>query len=1292
MRKQIGHVLYTDPALAERVEDHVWIGRGFALVDAREFASGEREWIEDKLGPAQHLRYVVPLGCAEATFLPGISVVRTSLPRLRLAGITSDRMLYRQGCDEVHLLALDLLAANSACELAISANGSPFARRTVRLDAAGLAILSLVDLPAGSYSVQWAGAPEDEPPCEFTVAEYRLAPLVATLLQRELHGDPPRLSLMLGLETFGMPVSGRIRLELTDQDRPVDTTTVVAKAGRAYVSFTLSGTGPYAVNVQLIGDPSRTGKRADHRQQHTRPAADDLLPPRVRHCRLALAGTKCKGSPRHLPRRTRDRIQPRAIGASSTPARSGCAVAAVDALCIQVIDPCGSQSPDRSSPVAVVHRDGLAVDEMIEIEHQGPVALAGVAGFVNDEPWEGWAAVVAPSQLSPQIHVPQEAAPGQEVAIRVDAGQESGSVYLVVKDARLPASDTPGSRLAHAIKQGVEESLGDMEHQTPRRVSAIRDVVGILLLEGVIGNEQLAEAFEFASVKEIKPTEALLTLGYATAEEILTAIARYHGCECVDLSEIVLPPSVVELIPESVARENVVLPLGEKDGVLTVALSDPDDLDTLDKLRFILNRRIKVVLSPRDAIMEAINRHYDGLTVAESAFSMLTEFTDTAIDFTETIEEASGGEQLVGAAGMPIFDLTIAEAPADSVVDTLHRPLGDLKAKTQSAARPIDDAAVLFAGLLPVRNGQAETTIRLGTGLREYVAEAFVVTDPTSGLDWALADARFRPTKDPYAELELPRFVSQGDGAEGRLHVGAASGRLRASLTRNGQPVPLSLGNRPVALDEVLTVERETLSFLAVAGEYEAHVEDAASGKVDVAVGHVGVPGRIRCLQRPIRILQPGEKVSRDEEPQVFSLRVLAGLDQPFQALIEATGGYEHCCCEQTAAKLVAAAAMYVTSNGDGPRRNRAEEMILAGVRRERSMWLRGRGFKIYPDAPDQPDKWCGSLAARHLHYMQLLCNGDRGGMSDGLRQAVGDALEMGRDTAVAYKLDWPPSKPASAADAYAIVRFGSDESARTEALAWVRQRVNGVKPWHDAGYPAFGRVGIRESNAFGAAALLRAGNSADLPASIRLANRVVKELGPAGRLYSTIDSVAAMALMSEIQSTRILGLGGTVAVNGEKMPVADAARTTNEVRVVEALDERIAVEAAEIVEEDWANFAGGVGLHVSLEKNGRHSTQLATAEALELVVTLRDGYEPGDILWVCLPDALSRVFGGGQVKQFAVDFEGRDAVRVPLVTTGPTMDDSGKPAPHHFAICVRNMFQEERAGNPGLLEVTVSR
>jgi hypothetical protein len=59
-------------------------------------------------------------------------------------------------------------------------------------------------------------------------------------------------------------------------------------------------------------------------------------------------------------------------------------------------------------------------------------------------------------------------------------------------------------------------------------------------------------------------------------------------------------------------------------------------------------------------------------------------------------------------------------------------------------------------------------------------------------------------------------------------------------------------------------------------------------------------------------------------------------------------------------------------------------------------------------------------------------------------------------------------------------------------------------------------------------------------------------------------------------------------------------------------------------------------------------------------------------------------------VKRFSVDFKGHDEVRIPLAATGITVSHEGKEAPAHFAVCVRNMFEEERGGNPGALTVTV--
>jgi hypothetical protein len=162
-----------------------------------------------------------------------------------------------------------------------------------------------------------------------------------------------------------------------------------------------------------------------------------------------------------------------------------------------------------------------------------------------------------------------------------------------------------------------------------------RDFTQILLNRLIISHEQLGEACSFAQEMGTTLRDALVKLGYATAEQVMSAVAESRHLLFIDLAEITVAPAVIELVPESVARENVILPVAGGKGGLLIAISDPDDSDTIQKLQFILNKNVYLVLAAREQIIEAINRHY-GQTETESVDSMLREFTDTAIDFTET--------------------------------------------------------------------------------------------------------------------------------------------------------------------------------------------------------------------------------------------------------------------------------------------------------------------------------------------------------------------------------------------------------------------------------------------------------------------------------------------------------------------------------------------------------------------------------------------------------------------------------------------------------------------------------
>ena len=201
----------------------------------------------------------------------------------------------------------------------------------------------------------------------------------------------------------------------------------------------------------------------------------------------------------------------------------------------------------------------------------------------------------------------------------------------------------------------------------------------ILISEGLLSAEQLAEAMRVAGTAGTKVQDEVVKLGYATPDKVLAALGKAYRMKVMDLTGMVVSQDVIELLPESVARENSIFPLAEVGSVLQVATSDPSDMELQEKLRFILNRDVEMSLAPRQQIVEAINRHY-GLSDGESADSMLQEFTDTAIDFTETAVEqaaATAAEEQSDAPVVKLCNLIITEAVQLRASDIHIEPFED---------------------------------------------------------------------------------------------------------------------------------------------------------------------------------------------------------------------------------------------------------------------------------------------------------------------------------------------------------------------------------------------------------------------------------------------------------------------------------------------------------------------------------------------------------------------------------------------------------------------------------------
>jgi len=181
----------------------------------------------------------------------------------------------------------------------------------------------------------------------------------------------------------------------------------------------------------------------------------------------------------------------------------------------------------------------------------------------------------------------------------------------------------------------------------------------ILIEKGVITETQIIDALEMQRENpNMRIGEALVAMEAATWDDVYEALAELLGYRFVDLRATRIPAEAIAAVPKSVARKHHLVPVGEEEGVLLVALTDPFDLYAMDNLRFYLNRDVRCILAAPDAVAEAINKYYG---IEESTVdNMLAEFTESDLGLETTADDIE--EEGEDSAMIRLVQLLISEA------------------------------------------------------------------------------------------------------------------------------------------------------------------------------------------------------------------------------------------------------------------------------------------------------------------------------------------------------------------------------------------------------------------------------------------------------------------------------------------------------------------------------------------------------------------------------------------------------------------------------------------------------
>ena len=180
-------------------------------------------------------------------------------------------------------------------------------------------------------------------------------------------------------------------------------------------------------------------------------------------------------------------------------------------------------------------------------------------------------------------------------------------------------------------------------------------ILEILENVGLVSREQAVAARQIAAQEDEPVMDVLAREGAVSKLDMLKALAGQFGMETITLTGLDIPREVLDMVPGDVAQRYKVVPVFKHESILTVALGDPLDVDTLDGLRYVLKCNVEGVVAPPEEIEKAIANYYGRATGAVEG--MLQEITEGTLALPEDVKKQLVGDENVTESDAPIIKL-----------------------------------------------------------------------------------------------------------------------------------------------------------------------------------------------------------------------------------------------------------------------------------------------------------------------------------------------------------------------------------------------------------------------------------------------------------------------------------------------------------------------------------------------------------------------------------------------------------------------------------------------------------
>jgi len=172
--------------------------------------------------------------------------------------------------------------------------------------------------------------------------------------------------------------------------------------------------------------------------------------------------------------------------------------------------------------------------------------------------------------------------------------------------------------------------------EMPKKPFTNQRIGEIVLSQGLITPQQLEEALKSQSEGNKKRLgEILVEIGAISREELYEVLQFIYETEYIDLSNYVIDPEVISVIPEKTALQFTLIPISKSDNELIIAMANPLDVYAIDFVKdYTKVKKIKCMLATEEDIINAINNYYE-----LGNYENIIEKLGTEIIFKEEEEE-----------------------------------------------------------------------------------------------------------------------------------------------------------------------------------------------------------------------------------------------------------------------------------------------------------------------------------------------------------------------------------------------------------------------------------------------------------------------------------------------------------------------------------------------------------------------------------------------------------------------------------------------------------------------------